>query len=66
MNPKEHPCFGCCHWRGEHYNGYTCNYIFDTGHVRPCPPGAGCTVRNEDPARRKGNRYQKRKPRKTK
>lgn len=44
---KLHPCFGCFHWRGETYGGMTCNYIFDEGHRRPCPPGADCTVRTE-------------------
>jgi hypothetical protein len=41
----EHPCEGCYHWRGENYNGKSCNYIFDVGRSRPCPPGAECTVK---------------------
>lgn len=37
------PCRGCI------YAGWTsswdpcCDYILMTGHMRPCPPGAGCT-----------------------
>lgn len=29
-----------------------CNYLFDTGKPRPCPPGALCTVRRPGRHRR--------------
>lgn len=38
-------CVGCRHFRGYHKVNLCCNYIFDTGHSRPCPPGAECTVK---------------------
>lgn len=42
-----HPCRGCFHWRGGHWKSVSCNYLFDTGHRRPCEPGEHCTVRRE-------------------
>lgn len=42
---KEHPCEGCFHWRGWVWGSMCCNYIFDTGHRRPCEPGEDCTVK---------------------
>ena len=41
----EHPCDGCLHFYGAYKNNRCCNYMFDTGHRRPCPGGAGCTVK---------------------
>lgn len=40
---QAHPCMGCFHWYGLYPVNRCCNYIFDTGHRRPCPPGDGCT-----------------------
>ena len=46
------PCEGCVHFYG--YNAYVrcCNYLFDTGTPRPCPPGERCTVRRPGRHRR--------------
>jgi len=46
---REHPCKGCVHWYGAYPYGISCNYIFDTGHRRPCEPGENCTVRETAP-----------------
>ena len=37
-------CKGCIHCTqiGSYWG---CNYIFDTGHKRPCDPGEGCTAK---------------------
>lgn len=40
-----HPCSGCSHFYGYNNNVRCCNYLFDTGSLRPCPPGRDCTVR---------------------
>lgn len=40
---SEKPCEGCLHWYGDYENNRCCNYIFDVGHRRPCPPGEKCT-----------------------
>ena len=40
-------CRGCVHFRGHTSFDRCCNYIFDTQHRRPCPPGEGCTVKIE-------------------
>lgn len=42
----KNPCVGCDYHGG--YNRYSacCNYYLITGHRRPCPAGAGCTVRS--------------------
>lgn len=37
-------CKGCIHL-GKVASLPCCNYIFDTGKCRPCPPGEGCTVK---------------------
>lgn len=37
-------CLDCLHYRAEHAVNLMCNFIFDTGHMRPCPPGRGCRV----------------------
>lgn len=42
---SENPCQGCLHWYGCFVNTQCCNYIFDMGRRRPCPPGAGCTAK---------------------
>ena len=41
----KHPCAGCLHFYGRYHNNKCCNYLFDTGHKRPCPPGEECTVK---------------------
>lgn len=38
-------CEGCDYFFGSCVK--TCNYLFVTGHRRPCPPGKDCTVRKE-------------------
>ena len=42
---KEHPCAGCIHFYGAYRANKCCNYLFDTGRRRPCPPGSACTVK---------------------
>ena len=42
-NPNEKYCKGCMHWGGQY--SACCNYIFDKGQRRPCPPGKDCTVK---------------------
>lgn len=39
------PCKGCIHYYGAYAINQCCNYIFDVGHRRPCPPGTECTVK---------------------
>lgn len=46
---KPNPCAGCRHFRGRFVINRCCNYIFDMGHRRPCPPGSLCTVRQPLP-----------------
>lgn len=41
----DHYCEGCEHFYSYYLVNRCCNYIFDTGHKRPCPPGQGCTVK---------------------
>lgn len=41
--PVDPSCVGCFYYRGDKVK--TCNYLFITGNMRPCPPGKGCTVR---------------------
>lgn len=40
-------CRGCYHYKPYYWGTinqqWYCDYIGDTGHKRPCPPGAGCT-----------------------
>jgi len=44
--PKpDEACKGCQYWRGSTPGFYCCNYIFDEGHSRGCPPGKDCTKR---------------------
>lgn len=44
-------CWGCDHWRrvGDATTCMACHYALDTGRCRSpiCPPGEGCTVREE-------------------
>ena len=47
---KKHPCEGCDHFYGAYLQGKMCNYLFDTGHMRPCEPGKKCTVRKQSAA----------------
>ena len=42
---KENPCEGCFHFYGNYTENRCCNYIFDMGKKRPCPPGEQCTER---------------------
>lgn len=41
----DHPCAGCLHYYGCNKNNVCCNYIFDVGKRRPCPPGEKCMVK---------------------
>ena len=41
---KKHPCDGCVYWASF---AQTCDYLLIEGHRRPCPFGAGCTVRKD-------------------
>lgn len=34
-----------CFYHGKCDGMICCNYLFKTGHMRPCPPGNGCTVK---------------------
>ena len=38
-------CDDCFYYRHVTESTKCCNYIFVTGHKRPCDPGTGCTVR---------------------
>ena len=38
-------CLDCKYYQGNHLEYCTCNYLFITDKRRPCPPGAGCTVK---------------------
>lgn len=43
--PKKQPvCPRDCFYRGKIGEHHCCNYIFEEGHSRPCPPGPGCTA----------------------
>lgn len=48
---------GCAHFYGAYRDNKCCNYLFDTGHRRPCPPGAACTVREKATKKRKGRGF---------
>jgi len=58
-------CKDCSYFHGQFDENCCCNYIFEEGHRRPCPPGAQCTVKKpRERARRmrwdrqqKGDRY---------
>ena len=41
----ENPCEGCAHFHALYRVNKCCNYLLDTNHRRPCPPGAECTVK---------------------
>ena len=41
--PLDKHCEGCVYYQGQLIK--TCNYIFEKGERRPCPPGKGCTVK---------------------
>ena len=45
QNPNAQYCEGCIYWGGDYQTNRSCNYIFQTGHRRPCPPGKDCTVK---------------------
>lgn len=39
-------CIGCIHYYYDEFRvNLCCNYLFDTGHRRPCKAGDGCTVK---------------------
>lgn len=42
MNVCDKYCRGCGHYRGGS-GAWTCEYLLDEGHRRPCPAGEGCT-----------------------
>lgn len=42
---RRNPCSGCWYYRGTNRHNRTCDYLLITGRRRPCPSGAGCTVR---------------------
>ena len=51
---KKHPCYGCkysCTGTGPYI---FCEYIFFTGHQRPCPPGKDCTVKEKRKEKKDG------------
>ena len=43
INTNKKYCKGCIYWHGAYRDYEMCNYIFDVGHRRPCPPGNDCT-----------------------
>lgn len=47
-------CKGCIHFDTVQSGAETCNYIFNEGRRRPCPPGSQCTekVEGKRPAKR--------------
>ena len=55
QNENNNYCEGCKHFRGEFVINQCCNYLFDTGKRRPCPPGKDCTVK----VKRRGYREKK-------
>ena len=44
-------CPNNCIYKGVVGTTPCCNYVFMTDHLRPCPPGSGCTV--YDPGKKK-------------
>ena len=46
---RTHPCTGCRFFYGIFEYNRCCNYIFEMGRRRPCPPGALCTVKDLSP-----------------
>lgn len=38
-------CRNCAYFHGSYDESCCCNYLLTTGKRRPCPPGAGCTVK---------------------
>lgn len=42
--PDTRRCMRCVYFHGKADENCCCNYIFDRGHRRPCPPGKDCTV----------------------
>lgn len=53
--PPDPFCVGCRHYRKIFDNhkqsstGMVCHYLIDTGHVRGCQMGQGCTKKEVDP-----------------
>lgn len=55
-------CKGCKYFGGHSEGAKCCNYIFDVGMKRPCPPGDECTVKvpiKRDPWREGLKKYKK-------
>lgn len=46
-------CVSCIYFGGQFDENCCCNYIFVSGHARPCPPGDGCTVKIRRPRDRR-------------
>jgi len=44
FTPDTSRCVSCLYFHGQFDENCCCNYIFDVGERRPCPPGAACTV----------------------
>lgn len=51
---KKHPCYGCKYSCTGFGSYIYCEYIFITGHRRPCPPGKDCTVKDEKKVKKDG------------
>lgn len=49
----KNPCDGCFFFEGRWETSKCCNYFLLTGQRRPCPAGAGCTVRKDGKSGRK-------------
>lgn len=47
ITEMQKPCKGCIH-----HSCNMCNYLFNVGRRRPCPPGRGCTVKTTKKRRR--------------
>lgn len=44
LGMKKH-CPGCLYYHAYYRVNLCCNYLLDTGHRRPCPPGVQCTAK---------------------
>lgn len=38
-------CRDCRYYLGRHNAGRCCHYLLETGHMRPCQAGTGCTAK---------------------
>ena len=43
-NVCDKTCLWCKYYYGDSDASLMCNYFLDTGRMRPCDPGKGCTV----------------------